>query len=170
MYLPKSKYKEAKYTRGSEFYLPNRTLYIGWYFETYKKEYFTGKVPGSNNVELTRIDKDAINTNILKFIPEIVSPDINDKEKGIFKRYFVQDTRNNRIVEVGKDSYYKFTLKSYIKGIELNWIVKGPKKDELKGKYKFQGAESKNRQTTETYNNMIPGLKDYIKDYGEFVE
>jgi hypothetical protein len=107
---------------------------------------------------------------MVRFIPEKVAPDSKDKEKGVFKRYFVQDTRNNRLIEVSKESYYKFTAKSYIKGVEINWIVKGPKKDELKGKYKFQGAESKNRQTTETYNNILPGLKDYIKDYGEFVE
>lgn len=170
MYLPKSKYKEAKYSRGEEFYLPNKKSYIGWYFETYKKEFFTGKTPGTGNLLLTRKDAESVNKDTLNFIPETIQPDSTDMEKGKFKRFYVKDTRNKRIIEVGKEKYYKFTAKSYIQGVELDWITKGPKDDLMKDQYKYQGAESKNKQTVQTYNNMMEGLKEYIKDYGEFVE
>ena len=169
MYLPKSKYKEAKYTRGDYFTLPDNKLYTGWYFETYKEEFYTGKFPGKNNILLTKLNSEE-KTNKLRFLPERVDESTLDRTKPTFKRYYIQDTRNKRIIEVLKETYYKFTSKIYIKGIEVEWRIKGPAETAFKGKYLYEGAESKNKKTIEGFNNLLPGLKDYIKDYKEFVE
>lgn len=170
MYLPKSKYKEPKYTRGEEFLLPDGKPYTGWCFEIYTKEVLTGKSPGTNNILLTSIDKNSKADQTLRFIPERIDEATLDRTKPTFKRYYVQDTRNRRIIEVRSESYYKFTAKTYIKGIELDWRIKGPAETVFKGKYLYEGAESKNKKTVEGFNNLIPGLKDYITDYKEFVE
>ena len=99
MYLPKSKYKEAKYTRGEEFLLPDGKPYTGWCFEIYTKDVLTGKFPGENNQLLTRIDKDAETKNTLNFIPERINESTLDRTKKTFKRYYIQDTRNKRIIK-----------------------------------------------------------------------
>lgn len=170
MYLPKSKYKKAKYTRGEEFLLPDKKPYTGWCFETYTQTVYTGKSPGNSNIELTRIDADAVSKNELKFLPEIVEESTLDRTKPTFKRYYIKDTRNGRIIEVLKESYYKYTSKTYIKGIELDWRIQGPIETVFKGKYLYEGAESKNKKTVDGFNNLLSGLSDYIKDYKEFVE
>jgi len=170
MYLPKSKYKEPKYTRGEEFLLPDGKPYIGWCFEIYTQDVLTGKNPSDSNQVLTRIDKDANSKPTLKFIPERVDESTLDRTKKTFKRYYIQDTRNKRTIEVLSESYYKYTTKTYIKGVELEWVIKGPAETVLKGKYLYEGAESKNKKTVEGFNNLLPGLKDYITDYKEFVE
>lgn len=170
MYLPKSKYKAAKYTRGEEFTLPSGKPYTGWYFETYKQEFYTGESPGTNNKLLTQLSKGSVEENTLRFIPQRVDESTLDRTKPTFKRYYIQDTRNKRIIEVLKETYYKFTSKIYIKGVEVEWRIKGPAETVFKGKYLYEGAESKNKKTIEGFNNLIPGLKDYIKDYKEFVE
>jgi len=170
MYLPKSQYKKAVYTRGQEFFLPDGKPYIGWCFEIYTKDVYTGKSPGQGNIKLTRGDKGSTVDNKLRFIPERVDESTLDRTKPTFKRYYIQDTRNKRIIEVLKEKYYEFTRKTYIKGIELDWRIKGPAETIFKGKYLYEGAEKKNKTTVEGFNNLIPGLKDYISDYKEFVE
>lgn len=168
MYLPKSKYKPAKYTRGEEFTL-NNSPYTGWYFETYKEEFYTGRVPGKGNNLLTKVGGEEKESK-LRFIPQRVDESTLDRTKPTFKRYYIQDTRNKRIIEVLKEKYYEFTRKTYIKGIELDWRIKGPAETVFKGKYLYEGAEKKNKTTVEGFNNLMPGLKDYISDYKEFVE
>lgn len=168
MYLPKSKYSEAKHTRGDKFLLKGKP-YVGWYFKTFLDEYFTGNFPGDNNQKLTLINELRVQV-IPKFINEQTEPTSGDREKGTFKRYFLQDRRNQKIVEVKKESYFSFTKRTYIKGITIEWIIKGPAKDVIKPPYPYYGAESKNKKLIESQNNLLPGLKDFIKDYGKFVE
>lgn len=169
MYLPKSQYKEPVYTRGEEFNLPNGKSYIGWCFEIYTGEVYTGKFPSQTNTLLIKKDEGSTRVNVVRFIPEKVDESTIDRTKSTFKRYYIQDTRNSRIIEVSKETYYKFTRKTYIKGVEVNWNIKGPVNNVFKGKYLYEGAEKKNKTLIQNLNNLLPGLKDYVSDYKEFV-
>ena len=170
MYLPKSKYKQAKHTRGGEYSLKSDSKpYTGYYFETYENRFFTGKTPTSKSVELIANSGDEPPV-VVKFNQDNVVPTPEDRNKGRYIRYFLKDTRTSRIIEVYKSKFYELSTKTYIHGISLSWTIKGPAEDINIKNYIYEGAINKNKKSVEKQDNLVPGLKDYIKDYGEFVE
>jgi hypothetical protein len=169
MYIPKSKYSEPKHSRGDFLFKKDGTPYVGWYIKTYNDRYLTGKVPSNTTKELTIVSEEPY-TREFTFTLDIIAPKQGDYVRGYFTRYVLQDRRNLKIIEVQQDKYYYLIKETHIKGIELNWVIKGPAKDLVKPPYIYQGAETKNKQTIEIQDNLIKGLKEYIKDYGKFVE
>lgn len=173
MYLPKSKYSEPKHTPGGEFLLGDEQ-YRGWYIVTYKKEYLTGKAITNKSQFLTPIDTpertDTRDLPTLDFYNQSVTPTETDKRAGMWKRYFLLDTRTKKIVEVNKDKFDVFKTKTYITRGVLNWKLKGPAQNITKEKYVYYGAAHINRTNTEKLNQSLPGLTDFIKDYSEFVD
>ena len=170
MYLPKSKYKKAKHTAGDEYvFLSDQKPYTGFYFETYENRFFTGKDPSSKSVELVSSRGDEPPVSI-KFTPDTITPTSDDRIRGSYIRYFLKDTRTSRIIEVQKTKYYELTEKTYIHGTSLTWILKGPAENITVKGYTYEGAINKNIKSVINKENILPGLKDYIKDYKEFVE
>jgi hypothetical protein len=170
MYLPKSKYSAPKHTRGEEFLLPSGREYIGFYFITYEDRYFTGKQPGKGNLELTPIVAEDPVSATPTFTPDRSTPTATDRMYGKFTRFYLKDKRTNRIIEVEKSKYYELLEKTYIGGTKVQWILKGPAQDIVVDRYTYQGAEKKNIEEVDIQDRILPGLKDYIKDYKEFVE
>lgn len=171
MYLPKFKYKPPKFSPGVHFSLPNGKPYVGWYFETYKQEFYSGKEPGPDNKKLTPLQVPShleIPANI--FTPTIIRPTPADIQKGFFTRYFVQDRRNKKIVEVKKDKYDQYKTIDYLDRLEIKWVTKKPAEDTLMFDYKVEGAATKNKQTIQDIESKFPGIKNLIKSYAEFVQ
>lgn len=173
MYLPKFKYKKPKYTQGFEFLLPSDKIYVGWYFETYKQEYYTGKEPGDKNILLTRVSipDEAIYPNTPKiFTPQIIIPTKLDYSQGFYIRYFLQDKRNKKVIEVTKEKYFEYKDFVYIDSLKLNWKLKGPANSLIWKGYHYEGAASINQKAVEEASKKFPYIKDLIKSYDEFVK
>lgn len=170
MYLPKSKYKEPKYTQGLEFTDFNRKPYVGWYFETYKEEFYSGKEPSTGNRRLFPIQADSTVNNIDKFTPQIITPTPSDYLKGDFIRYFLQDKRTKKIIEVKKEKYNLLLDKTYITGTTVNWVLKKPAENIFVDKYMYEGAISRNKKSVIEAEKLLPTLSNYIKAYDQFVE
>ena len=183
MYLPKSKYKKPKSTKGSEFIIKGTTeYYSGMYFETYKKQFFAGTKPTDNGAELQKVsdhgDRNAmllalgiglLGTAVAGFFQK--KPTKSEKESGIAKRYFVQDLNDNKIAETDKVTYNQTKLTVPNRNFaEIDWIIKGPAEDQMFGQYPYEGAESRNRKTIETLNKTMPGISTFITDYKYLVE
>jgi hypothetical protein len=170
MYLPKSKYSTPKHTRGGEYRTPTGQGYTGFYFTTYEDRHFTGKQPGKNNMELFLITPEAPGEKETQFLPDIILPTLSDRINGLYYRYYVKDKRTNRVIEVEKSKYFELLGNNYIGGTKIQWTLKGPAEDIVVDRYTYQGAEKKNIEAVEIQDRQLPGLKDYIIDYKEFVE
>lgn len=173
MYLPKSKYKGNKHTAGGEFVVARGGIYRGWYYERFDGKYFTGKEPGNNDKEIQRIEDAVENYNTpstLPFASDIIAPTESERKRGRFTRYFLQDRRNKKIVEVKKAKYDEYLPIKYVQNLTLVWLLQGPSQDIYHKNYKYEGAATKNEKTVVSADNTMKGLKEFIKDYTKFVE
>lgn len=170
MYLPKSKYSKPKYTRGDQFELLNGTDYIGWYFKTYRDEYFTGKAPTSKSQKLKELIKDDTGDTGRQFVNDYVKPTEEDYENGFITRFFLQDVRNKSIIEVKQTKYNTLRKLPYINGVKIDWVLTSPAQDGVKNGYIFFGSASKNKELVLEAEKVIKNLSSTIKSYGEFVK
>ena len=168
MYLPKSKYTGPKHTRGGEFALRSGAEYRGWYFEAYTGEFFTGKEPSSRSKRLRRIDVED-STELITFTSQIVAPTKADYRKGSFIRYFAEDKRNGKVIEIGKEKSKLLATKGYIKITSVEWLLNGPADNIERNGYIYEGAASKNKKAVEIASRETKNLNLVIKDYSKFV-
>ena len=178
-YLPQSKYKKAKKAGLGEFAIKATSApYEGFYIETYRKQYFAGQTPEQNGVELEKIEKTSGFPDVSGFVGEGLSLlallqsafkkqlSQDEIDKGIAKRYFVQDNRDKKISETseelfeqGKEGIPDFTY------IEVPWNISNPIEDITVNGIKFQGSESRNKQTIQNLEKDIPGISKFVTDY-----
>ena len=175
MYIPKSRYKKAMSTDGTEFVeVKSRELYKGFYIETFKGKYFAGKTPEENGPELEKIKKDRnFPVGLLGlfagfFLRKLTQ---SEKDKGVIKRNFIQDKNNSKILETDTDTYNeaKSTLVNH-RFVQVDWIIKGPIEDQMFGKYPFEGAASKNKKTILAAEKDMPGISLFVTNYSLMVE
>jgi hypothetical protein len=175
MYIPKSRYKKAKSTDGTEFVeVKSRELYKGFYIETFKGKYFAGKTPEENGPELEKIKKD-INfpTELIGLLAGFFVRKLteSEKNKGVIKRNFIQDKNNNKILETDTDTYTQAkTALVNTRFAQIDWITKGPAEDTMFGKYPFEGAASKNKKTILALEKDMPGISLFVTNYSLYVE
>lgn len=179
-YLPESKYKKAKNTPGGEFIVKETGEdYKGPYIETYRKQYFAGSTPEQNGVELEKLEKSFIlNTqgsklfglglSLLGLLQSAFKKQLSQDEvnKGIAKRYFVQDNRDKKISETSQELFEqgKKDLPNF-KYIEVPWNITNPANDIVINGAKFQGSESRNRDLIKSLESQMPGISKFITDY-----
>lgn len=171
MYIPKSKYKPPKYTSGNKFTNPDGTYYTGWYVETFRGEYLSGKVPSSNSVKL--INEGEVEGSVpssYTFSMDVILPTEKNYKDGFFYRYFVQDKRNRAIIEAVQSKYKYFLKQNYTQEVKVKWILEGPAENVNKGVYIYFGAASKNEEAIKEAELTIKGLSSLIKSYSEFVK
>ena len=171
MYIPKSKYKPAKYTNGDRFTKPDGTYYTGWFVETFRGDFLSGKVPSSNSIKLIE-ESVAEGTYPIQynFSTDIIIPTEKNYNDGFFYRYYVQDRRNRAIIEVKQDKYRYFLKQNYTQEVSVKWLLKGPAENVNKGLYIYFGAASKNEEAVKEAELTIKGLSSLIKSYSEFVK
>ena len=179
-YLPEAKYKKAKNTPGGEFIVKaTGEDYKGLYIETYRKQYFAGSTPEQNGVELEKLERSfildtqgsslfALGLSLLALLQSAFKkqPSQDEINKGIAKRYFVQDNRDKKISETseelfeqGKKDLPEFTY------IEVPWNITNPAEDITINGAKFQGSESRNKQVIKSLESQMPGISNYVTDY-----
>ena len=174
-YIPKSRYKKAKSTDGTEFVeVKSRKLYKGFYIETYKGKFFAGKTPEEGGVELEKIKKDIkFPLGLLGLLAGFFKkkPTQSEKDKGVTKRNFIQDKNNNKIIETDPDTYAQ-AKESLVNSTfaEIDWIIGGPANDVMFGEYLYEGAESKNKKTIQALETTLPGISTFVTDYTYLVE
>lgn len=168
MYLPKSKYKPAKYTRGDKFSLQDNTPYVGWYFETYDGKIFSGDKPNKNSVQLIDTSYTSESTD-KKFKSDIIAPTEVDYINGYFTRYFVQDKRNNAVIETNNNNYRYYLRKNHVRTVQVKWLLTTPVENVNKGPYIYFGSEAKNKESIMEAEKTIFGVSILIKSYSEFV-
>jgi hypothetical protein len=174
MFIPKSKYSTPKHTPGNEFTL-NGENYRGWYVELNSGGYFTGKTITSKSKKLIfnparGENEDTRPSQKYRLYNMDVTPlpaDISNKK---WRRYFLQDKRNLKIVEVDRARYNLFRIKQYVTRVSLDWLLNGPAEDKIINGYSYEGTASRNKKTVVALEKDMPGISSFIKDYSQFVE
>lgn len=182
-YQPKTRVSKPKSTPGGEFVEKiAKTEYKGKYIKDFKGKYFAGTSIEQNGVELEKVKSDNayVNTLIAAGLALLFSAlrgffnkkvTKGDKQRGKTKRYFVQDKKNNKIVETDKDIYQQAQKELPNKRfVEMDWIIKGPAEDKVFNGYVYKGAESKNREAILALEKQMPGISTFITDYKLLVE
>jgi len=175
-YLPKGSYREARSTNGTEFIeLVSRKPYKGFYIEDSQGNFYGGKTPEEDGLDLEKINKGPIGIpfGLLGLFAGVFKKKLTQSEKdnGVTKRNFIQDKNNNKIIETDLDTYTKAksTLVNNIFA-QVDWIIKGPAENQMFGNYPFEGAESKNKKTIQTLESQMKGISTFITDYKYLVE
>lgn len=168
MYLPKSKYL-VKHTKGGDFLNPDGSSYIGPYVETYKGNVYRGREFSSNSVKLVDIRAKGEFDDTPDFKNDRITPTEKDYKKGVFNRYFIQDKRNNKIIEVSQKNFTKFNSERYTTGAVVEWTLKGPAENINKGPYIYFGAEAKNKEAILEAEKTIKQLSRVVLNNRKFV-
>lgn len=172
MYLPKIKIKIPDRDTIKDVVDETGRQFVGSFFETYKGELFSGTRPTSESKPLQSSDtleSQSPTNQEPTFKVEFVPPTDKQLANGTFKRYFLQDKRNKNIVEITKDKFDNLETNLFTKKLAVDWTLTPPAKDVYFNGVRFEGAETKNRQTIQQASQTIEGLQDYIKDYAQFV-
>jgi hypothetical protein len=180
-YYPETKYSKPKSASlGAFTEKVSQKPYKGLYVETFDKKYYSGKSPMDTGVELEKVTNNFRDTvvvvgmgilgaTIAGFFKKI--PTSSEREKGVTKRYFVQDKNNNKIVETDKTTYLQTKKQVTNRNFaEADWIIEGPAEDKMFGKYPYEGAESKNKKTIQALESQMKGISTFITDYKYLVE
>jgi hypothetical protein len=174
MWLPAFKFIKGLFSLKGSFTLNNGSDYEGPYIETSSGEFFTGKTLTSESKKLLpiegagpEVDFDGIPV-LLKTESPVPTP--TNYKQGFFLRYFLEDTRDGRVLEVGKASYGIKGKKLFINTAEVKWVLDKPVKDLFNQGYLYKGAASRNRQAIVEASQKMSKLRDIITDYGKFAD
>lgn len=172
MFLPKIKTA----IRTGNIELPDGNTKAGTFIETFLGKFLFNDnktTVDENAVEVVNLDLGEITSQLnieSTFKTTLPQPSEKDLKKGSFKRYFIQDKRNKNINEVSKDKFSKFDNDIFTEKIAIDWILTPPAKDVYFNGKKFEGSESKNKNTILIASQKLRGLNDYITDYAEFIK
>lgn len=174
MYLPKSQYKKVV-NDGRSYKSEDGQLVNSNIIETSSGNYFAisssdlDKGDFSKATQVTPVNgSTSPNENVRNtYFP---NPSDEDYNRGVISRYYVKDLRTSKVREVRKEAYDLDKNETFLRFGIINWIIEGPKEDMYLNGYLVEGAVTKNRKTVESADKTLTGLKDYIKDYGQFVK
>ena len=182
MFRPKTTYTKPKSTSGGEYRekLSGKD-YRGFYIKNNREQYFAGKSPEDNGVELEKIEKGStllqqlapVGMSLLMMIFTKLfkpTPTSGQSKSGVLPRYFVQDKTNNKIAETDKQSYQEAQLIPTVRTVQTDWIIAGPAEDKNFNGYPFEGAASKNKKAIQALEKQMPGISTFITDYSFLVE
>ena len=169
MYIPISKYSKAKYSRGNDFTKSDGTFYVGWYFTDLAGNFFAGKKPSNTSFSLTLANSE-LTAPIpkMEFTGEYIQPTEADYDNGYFIRFFLQDKRSKKIIEVKKEKFDFLKKYNYIINLQIKWILVGPIENINKGPYIYFGSAARNKETVMN-QSVIDFPKNYFKNYYEFI-
>lgn len=154
MYYPKNKIQTNLYTNGDEFiFLDSGVLYQGYYYKTYRGQYFSGKSPSDINSKEIIYKIQSTNplssspspiTSYQDFIPTLknnkdkyipytvnISPTEQDYQLGNFKRLFARKTNEAKFYQIDKSQFEKLVAQDpswdwpfYIP-FSITWVLTG---------------------------------------------
>ena len=176
-YLPKTLQRKGAKPNGKLIDPKTGLEWLGKFLMDFLGNFFKGDKFDPNAEPLDFIpssehDSDQTNTwDDTAVAEDYPQPNETDIDKGKYKRHFAKDKRTGRIAEINKDRLDDIGRRnlSYVDTTSLDWITKGQIQDQVIKGYLTQGVASKNRATVEAEDVNMPGLKDFIKDYGQYV-
>ena len=192
MYLPKFKYKGNLTTPGKEFRLVDSGEdYVGLYFETYDRRYYTGGNPGNTSKELrkyktfTREFTPNDRFESIPFSPIVEDYDVIKQDVHTFQLKSTYPVRNH-YPKVSELDYEKgFLMRYYVRDKNTGTVqevssevyeqMEGrtvkyyyPKYDILKLRWSLISSQD-NSKVVRLGNRRLPGLGDYIKGITQFI-
>ena len=102
-----------------------------------------------------------------------VTPSSADYTKGTFIRYFVKDSRLNRVVEVDKPKYVeqRKSGKLYRRTLKIMWYITGDPEDQTIKGYVYPGLKKKNQDVIDKAEQILSGIgKQVLTDTSQFVK
>ena len=102
----------------------------------------------------------------------VAQPTDKDKQACKFKRYFTKNKSTGKIKELTRVDYQQASRggKNYELFAETDWNLCGPLSDQEINGYFLEGTASKNKKLVDELEKKIPGIKDILTDYGQFVD
>lgn len=176
MYLPKSKYKVLNKVDGQLIDPSTKTEYTGTFIKDYRGNYYKGSVLKRNPEPLEFTPSQTTTPNTVSetlFVNEYVIPTEQDYKNKSYLRYFIQDTRDGKIVEVGEDRFLESNRNPvlYRKALRIEWLLGQPLEDTVYGGFKYEGTRSKNINIIERAEEILPGIKQqHLSDPVQFVK
>jgi len=180
-YVPDTRESNPKSASQGEFVEQiTRNPYKGFYVQDFKGNYYAGKSIKENGVQLERVRtqtpvsvstllEQTLLAGLKGFFKKILTQ--GELDRGVARRFFVQDKNTNKIVETDSATYLQaqsqFPNKNYA---QIDWVIQGPAKDTSFNGIPYQGAESKNKKTIQALEKQMPGISLYVTNYAEFVQ
>lgn len=180
MYLPKHQYKEVNV---ADFLLGSSGDFLA---DSVGNLFTKSKITQTSQGELYDVPPEDLEKGIFTnatqyFVPPqppqalnntFVEPTDQDKKNCKFERYFTKNTVTGKIKELTKADYQDANLrgKPYELFAKTDWKVCGPLSDQDINGFFLEGTESINKKAVDNLEKQIPGIKDILTDYGQFVE
>lgn len=173
MYLPKSKYKVLNKADGKLTDPTTGEEYTGTFIKDYEGNYYKGSIL-KKSPDVLEFTPNKINKPISEelFFNNYVPPTEEDYNNKFYFRYFIQDTRDKKIVEVSKSSFSKTNLSPtlYKKPLRVEWKLGEPLEDTTYSGFKYEGNRTKNINTTKRAEEILPGITEqHLSDPAQFV-
>lgn len=169
-YLPKSKYTITQAKPG-EFVTEDGKPYVGSVITTYKSESYAGSSPNSMGTPLVPVGS---GVRELEVVPGHRVPTEAEYKNGSMERYFMQDLRTMKVVELTPDNYerrLKTDQPDYLVYATATWILTGSLEYNFYG-YRYPGVYDKNSSTISKMEKQLPGIvsSKVLYDPAEFVK
>ena len=172
MYLPKFKFLKDVAKPGA-FTNPDGSSFAGGLIKDFLGRAFKGSSPAGLDAKKDQlIDLNKLTEADKQFVSQINKPFSKDYSKGSFSRFFVKDSRNEKIIEVKRGSYReeKDANKLYRRILRIEWYVTGPLEDQLINGFLYPGTKSKNQDVINQAELILPGIgAQILRDPGQFV-
>jgi len=99
-------------------------------------------------------------------------PTSADKAKGMMKRFFYKNKSTGNVKELSVVQFLDLTKskEKYIQLTHIDWLIKGPAKDQIIDGYFLEGIETKNAKTIEALKKAMPGTELLIEGPTEYVK
>lgn len=168
MYLPKNLYR-IKSTYGGELQKPSGEEYTGNYIETTLGKTYAGDSLENAKGLLLPIPEQNLQ-EVQRPYNDYFGPTELDYRRGEYIRYFVQDKRSQKIVEMNEDQWRQKKRLKYVSSGRLLWVLKGPANDREINGVPYKGASTRNKETLQELEKDFPGILDFFKSTSEFVQ
>lgn len=168
MYLPKNQYR-IKSTYGGEFQKPSGQEYRGKYIETASGKVYAGGSLAEAKGALLPIPKQEIR-NVDRPYNDYIGPSQDDYRRGYFIRYFLQDNRTTKIIEMNEVQWKQKKGLNYVTPGSVTWLLSGPANDGEVNGIPFKGTATKNKEALEILEPNFPGILKFFRPYSEFVK
>lgn len=158
MYLPKSKYS-ITVAKPGEFTLDGKP-YTGPVITTYLGESYAGEELDKLKGKLKKaIDPGRYITR--KAVAGRRIPTESEYQQGFMERYFLQDLRTMKIIELLPEIYEKKqenNIPKYYRFGICTWILKGTLDDRYVGPYLETGIRNRNQAEIDRMERELPGI------------
>ena len=194
MYLPKSQYKIVKQTDLSDntVLLKNAAgeeisqnvdvilTSFGTIFDKKGIDFDKGDFSNATQLFIEEfdedVDRDTEDNPTLSSSDRTVAlklpPTSEDRKKGVMQRCFYKNKCTGKLKEISKVQLLNLarTPDKCVQLATMNWLIKGPAKDQTIKGYVLEGVESRNKRSLEELKKIMPGVEAIVKSPLEYVE